>query len=218
MSRSHPAGAASEPRAGDLYRRPARRSEPEETGGKLMIHPTTFSTLLVHVPLVFAASLACAQTGNVRTGAAAFADWKADAPGVRRHIKPLDLPPPVTGRDPEGSVASNVKVVEPPNGAAPKVPDGFAVEVFASGFKQPRTLRVAPNGDVFLSERGAGRVMLSPAGRLADASAGSSGAPAKPEVFAENLDRPYGIVFQPPADPQYIYVAAANQVVRFPVS
>ena len=40
--------------------------------------------------------------------------------------------------------------------------------------------------------------------------------PAKPEVFAENLDRPYGIVFHPPADPQYVYVAAANQVVRYP--
>ena len=45
---------------------------------------------------------------------------------------------------------------------------------------------------------------------------GASGPPAKAEVFAENLDRPYGIVFQPPADPQYVYVAAANQVVRYP--
>ncbi|WP_299764537.1 hypothetical protein [Ramlibacter sp.] len=31
--------------------------------------------------LVFAAALACARTGKVRTGAAAFADWRADAPG-----------------------------------------------------------------------------------------------------------------------------------------
>ena len=37
-----------------------------------------------------------------------------------------------------------------------------------------------------------------------------------PEVFAENLDRPYGIAFLPPADPRYVYVAAANQVVRYP--
>ena len=113
-----------------------------------------------------------------------------------------------TGTDPDESVASNVKVVEPPQGALPKVPDGFAVQVFASGFKQPRTLRVAPNGDIFLSESGTGRVLVF--------RAGAGGAPAKPEVFAENLDRPYGIAFVPPADPQYVYVAAANQVVRYP--
>jgi glucose/arabinose dehydrogenase len=170
----------------------------------------TFSTLLIHVPLVLAASLASAQTGGARTGAAALADWKVDAPGVRRHIKPSDLPPPVTGRDPEGSVASNAKIVEPPNGAAPKVPDGFAVEVFATGFKQPRTVRVAPNGDIFLSESGTGRVLVY------GASASAGGGSGKPEVFADNLNRPYGIAFVPPADPQYVYVAAANQVVRYP--
>jgi glucose/arabinose dehydrogenase len=80
--------------------------------------------------------------------------------------------------------------------------------VFASGFKQPRTLRIAPNGDIFLSESGAGRVLVF--------RANAGGAPAKPEVFAERLDRPYGIVFVPPADPRYVYVAAANQVVRYP--
>src|SRR6185295_8197506 len=86
---------------------------------------------------------------------------------------------------------------------------GFTVQVFASGFRQPRTLRVAPNGDIFLSESGTGRVLVFPA-----AAAGR--APAQPEVFAENLERPYGIAFYPPADPRYVYVAAANQVVRYP--
>jgi glucose/arabinose dehydrogenase len=145
----------------------------------------------------------------VRTGAAAFGDWQTDAPGVRRHIRPADLPAPKMGTDDETpDFQSNAKVVEPPQGALPKVPDGFAVQVFANGFKQPRTLRVAPNGDIFLSESGSGRVLVF----RADAA---GGAPARPEVFAENLDRPYGIVFQPPGDPQYVYVAAANQVVRF---
>ena len=166
-----------------------------------------FSMLLVHVPLVIAASLASAQTGDVRTGAAALDGWKTDAPGVRRHIKPADMPAPPTSASPEKSVAKTVKVVKRPQNALPKVPDGFAVEVFAGGFKQPRTLRVAPNGDIFLSESGAGRVHVFRAGAKA---------PAKPEVFAEKLDRPYGVVFQPPADPQYVYVAAANQVVRYP--
>lgn len=113
----------------------------------------------------------------------------------------------MTPTDPEGSVANNVKVIQPSQGALPKVPEGFAVQVFASGFNKPRTLRVAPNGDIFLSEAGTGRVLLFRA---------NASAPAKPEVFAENLDRPYGIVFHPHADPHYVYVAAANQVVRYP--
>jgi hypothetical protein len=167
-----------------------------------------FFKLLVHVPLVLATSLACTQMGEVRTGAAALADWRDDAPGVRRHIRATDLPAPPTGTDAEKSIAKPANVVKPPQSAAPKVPDGFAVQVFASGFKMPRTLRVAPNGDVFLSETGAGRVLVF--------RAGGGGAPRTPEVFAENLDRPYGIAFHPPAEPRYVYVAAANQVVRFP--
>jgi len=167
----------------------------------------TLLTFILHVPLVLAASLASAQSGEIRTGAAAFDSWKGDAPGVQRHIKPPDLPAPVA-TDAETSKGVNVKVVEPPQGALPKVPNGFAVQEFARGFKQPRTLRVAPNGDIFLSESGAGRVLIF--------RAGGGSAPAKPEVFAENLDQPYGIVFLPPADPRYVYVAAANQVVRYP--
>jgi len=185
----------------------------------------TLPIFLIHVPLVLLASLACTQTGEVRTaaagatgtaatagkvltGAAALGDWTSDAPGVRRHIKPSDLPAPEAARDPEGSVASTAKVIAAAQGATPRVPEGFAVQVFARGFKQPRTLRVAPNGDVFLSESGTGRVLVF--------RAASGGAPATPEVFAENLDRPYGIAFVPPADPRYVYVAAANQVVRYP--
>src|SRR5690606_33491697 len=90
----------------------------------------------------------------------------------------------------------------------PTVPKGFDVQVFAAGFKQPRTLRTAPNGDIFLSESGTGRVLVF--------RAGAGGAGAQAEVFAEGLDRPYGIAFHPPADPQYVYVAAADRVVRYP--
>src|SRR5690242_6550263 len=172
------------------------------------MHAPVLSALLVHVPLLLVASLACAQTAEVRTGAAAFDDWKTDAPGVRRLIRPSHLPAP-KATDPEGSVGSNAKLIDAPPGALPKVPDGFTVQVFATGFKQPRTLRIAPNGDIFLSESGSGRVLLFRAN-------GASSTPATAEVFAENLDRPYGIVFQPPTDPQYVYVAAANQVVRYP--
>jgi glucose/arabinose dehydrogenase len=186
------------------------------------MHASTLATLLVSFPLVLLN--ACTQTGEtrsaatgettraaaVRTGATAIGDdWTSDAPGVRRLIRPSDLPQPryAEGSDPEASGASPVKVVKPPQGASPKVPAGFSVQVFASGFKQPRTIRVAPNGEIFLSESGTGRVLVFPA---------AAAAPAQPQVFAENLERPYGIAFYPPADPRYVYVAAANQVVRYP--
>lgn len=148
---------------------------------------------------------------EVRTGAAAFGNWDADAPGVSRHIRPTDLPrPTLIDNDPEEPDFRRLaKVVQAPQGKVPDVPKGFAVQVFARGLKQPRVIRIAPNGDIFVAESGSGRVLVFPA----DAA---KGAPATPEVFAENLDRPYGIVFQPPSDPQYVYVAAANQVVRFP--
>ena len=168
--------------------------------------PTSiFTILLPFILLVYLDSLSSVQIG--KTGAAA-GSWKNDAPGVRHHLTPADVPAPTAGREPETSIGSNVKVVERPESALPKVPDGFAVEVFATGFNQPRTLRVAPDGSIFLSESGSGRVLVF----RADAKE----TPPKPTVFAENLDRPYGIIFEPPADPQYVYVASANQVVRYP--
>ncbi len=139
--------------------------------------------------------------------AATFDDWTDDVPGARHRITPAELPAPVMAKaDAEASSAQPATVVPAPAGASPRVPDGFAVSVFASGLKQPRRIRVAPNGDIFLSESGNGRVLVFPA----NAAGGTA-----PHVFAENLDRPYGIAFVPPADPQYVYVAAANQVVRY---
>ncbi len=44
---------------------------------------------------------ASGMAGDARTGAAAFADWTVDTPGVRRLIRPSDLPaPPTTVNDP----------------------------------------------------------------------------------------------------------------------
>jgi glucose/arabinose dehydrogenase len=164
----------------------------------------------VFLMLSFAVAISSAQAAEVLTGAAALKGWNSDAPGVSRQIKAADLPAPpaVAASDAEKSSGTPVTVVPPPQGALPKVPDGFAVTVFASGFKQPRTIRVAPNGDTFLSESGTGRVLVF--------QAGNAGTKANPQVFAEGLDRPYGIAFYPLAEPRYVYVAAANQIVRYP--
>ena len=147
--------------------------------------------------------VAAADAGILR-GAAAFTDWSADRPGLRRHITPTDQPTADTG----ASHASRVRIA-PRAGQAPQVPPGFAVTLVADGLDGPRELRAAPNGDVFVAESGAGRVrVLRPAG---------GDRPAASEVFASGLTLPFGIAFYPPGpDPQWVYVANTGSVVRFP--
>src|SRR3984893_13335224 len=49
---------------------------------------------------------------------------------------------------------------KPPAGFLPTVPPGFQVNVFAKDFKVPRWLTVAPNGDIFLADTGAGEIIV----------------------------------------------------------
>jgi glucose/arabinose dehydrogenase len=142
----------------------------------------------------------------VRTGEAAFGDWRSDAPGVRRLIKPSDLPKPFLTE----SASNFVDKAEMPEGAKPKVPEGFAVEMVASGLKSPRVIRTAPNGDLFVADSKADEVHVF---RMRDGSA----KPTKEGGFATGLYQPYGIAFYPPgANPEWIYVANSHSVVRFP--
>lgn len=168
------------------------------------------SMILTSLPLALF-SLAPLQAQEELTGEAAFGTWEADKPGLRRQITPADLPPPtLTENDPEAPDFENMaEVVPAPEGRMPAVPEGFKVDVFATGLNQPRVIRVAPNGDIFVAESGSGRVLVF--------AAQAGNGPAKPEVFAEGLEKPYGIVFHPAGgEPQHVYIAAANQVVRYP--
>jgi glucose/arabinose dehydrogenase len=93
---------------------------------------------------------------------------------------------------------------KPPAGFLPKAPQGFEVSVYAKDFSNPRFMAIAPNGDVFLADTGAGQVVI-----LRDPQHGA-GTPQK-EVFAEKLNRPFGIAFHD----DYVYVGNTNAVVRF---
>ena len=159
------------------------------------------------VSAVLARSIcAGAAVEPVRTGAAAFGDWKDDAPGVRRHITAADLPKPFATQ----SASRSARVVAAPAGALPKVPRGFEVSIFASDLAGPRLLRTAPNGDVFVAEMQAGRI------RVLRAGGGSPHAEAA-TTFADKLSLPFGIAFYPPgAEPQWVYVANTDSVVRYP--
>ena len=147
-----------------------------------------------------------ADRGPLLTGAAAFGDWRADAPMVRRKITVEDLPQPFATR----SADNEPRVVRRPAAASPKVPPGFQVELFASGLKDPRSLVTAPNGDIFVAESKAGRIRVL---RAAD----GDGQPRQNSVFASNLDEPFGIAFYPAGpDPQWVYVGNTGSVLRFP--
>jgi glucose/arabinose dehydrogenase len=143
---------------------------------------------------------------NPLLGPAAFGDWRADRPGVSRLIRPEDLPRP--GATPSSANAS--RVVRRTPSMFPRVAAGFKIELFAEGLSGPRQMRVAPNGDIFVAETGAGRI------RLLRAADGQS-RPSVNEVYASALSRPFGIAFFPGGDnPQWLYVANAGSVVRFP--
>ncbi|MEP6566630.1 MAG: sorbosone dehydrogenase family protein [Mesorhizobium sp.] len=138
-------------------------------------------------------------------GEAAFGDWKADRPGVRRLIRPQDLQAPFFTE----SASNGAGLAERPEGAKPILPPGFSAEMIASGIANPRVVRVAPNGDLFVADSEANQIRVY---RLAEGSA----KPAEEAIFAKGLSQPYGIAFYPPgAKPQWVYVANSDSVVRF---
>ena len=133
-------------------------------------------------------------------------DWRHAAPGVKHHVVVADLPAPYSTT----SAGNGPKVVKQPADATLSVPPGFTVRLFASGLSGPRLVRVAPNGDIFIAETGANRLRVL---RAADGAE----APSENQIFADGLNRPFGIAFYPPGpDPQWIYVANNNSVVRIP--
>ncbi|HYG84870.1 MAG TPA: PQQ-dependent sugar dehydrogenase [Azospirillum sp.] len=77
-------------------------------------------------------------------------------PGDRFFVDPLNLPPPQPGM----SVNNTSVAVARPAGVLPQVPAGFEVTVFAEGLESARWIEVAPNGDVLMSRRDSGDVLM----------------------------------------------------------
>jgi glucose/arabinose dehydrogenase len=159
----------------------------------------SFRLLLLGCACFIAAPL-WAQNGKLLTDRAAMTDWSADAPGVRRKITVADLPPPNNTR----SADNGPEIVSRPNDAQLHVPSGFKIEEYASGFRDPRFLLTAPNGDIFVTESRVNQIKVLHNGQT--------------HLFAEDdLDKPFGIAFYPPgSNPQYLYVANTGGVIRFP--
>jgi len=185
--------------------------------------------ILPAIALALAATAATAQQQPLLTGPAAFTDWNQQAPGVRHKITTADLPEP----HPEEAVNNGPHLVARPSGAIPLAPAGFKVTLYAGGdftpteasssqnnkapsvpqapstFREPRLLRTAPNGDIFLSDSHGDKIFVL-------RGVGPDGKALKVSTYATGLNLPFGIAFYPADNPKWVYIGNTDSVVRFP--
>jgi glucose/arabinose dehydrogenase len=161
--------------------------------------------LLVITSGIVAGTLALAALAALAADTNPFTDFHGEAPGKVHRITAADLPKPFATQ----GVANMAEIVPRPDGAWPQTVPGFKVGLYASDLKNPRLIATAPNGDLFLSESDPGKILVF-RGVTADGKVQTQ------ETFAEGLNKPFGIAFYPLGpDPQYVYVANTNSVVRF---
>ncbi len=135
-----------------------------------------------------------------------FTDYRFEKPGKIHKITLKDLPAPFE----TPSAANGPTIVPRPQDAWPKAPAGFEVTLYTNGLDNPRRLRRAPNGDLFVAEVKAGKIEIF---RGID----NAGHPRRRMVFAGGMDQPFGMNFYPPGpDPRWVYVGTMSAVIRFP--
>ena len=157
-------------------------------------------------PLHAAAATGAKTAHSTITGKAAFSDYTQQKPGVFRKLTVADLPEPFATE----TIDNGPKVVRRPSGAWPQTLAGFKVELYASDLRNPRLMRTAPNGDIFLVESEPGVVKVF-------RGVTKEGKPQQTEVFATGFTKPFGLAFYPPGnDPKWVYVGNTDSVVRFP--
>ena len=150
---------------------------------------------------------------NVLTGPKAFTNTASLSPGLARKMTAQDLPQPQPPNLlPKLSMylaAGFGRSAARPENAIPKAPAGFKVDIYvASGLTNPRQMRRAPNGDIFMADTGGGTVRIF-RGITAD------GKPRESSVYAI-LPGAFGINFYPPGpNPEWVYVTNTTTLVRY---
>jgi len=163
--------------------------------------------LILAGPWVWADSQA---HGTTLTGKAAFTDYSQQKPGTRRKLTVADLPEPYATPSVDNGPNGTTNMIARPKDAWPQAPTGFKVELYATDLGNPRLLRTAPNGDLFLADSDGGKILVF-RGVTGDGKARQTG------VFATGLSQPFGIAFFPPGpNPKWMYVGNTDSVVRFP--
>lgn len=114
---------------------------------------------------------------------------------------PAKLPPPFHTE----SARRSSKVIPQPANAKLTVPKGFRVNVYAEGgFRYPRWMALAPNGDVFVADSRANSIIV-----LRDKN--KDGVADERTVWSDKLAQPFGMAFHK----DWFYVANTDSVVRF---
>lgn len=125
---------------------------------------------------------------------------EVDRPLVRS-VDPKTLPAPFH----TVSARRVSRVIPQPANAELRVPKGFKVNVFAEGdFVYPRWMALAPNGDVFVADSRANRIIV-----LRDKN--KDGVADERWLWSDKLDQPFGMAFHK----DWFYVANTDSVVRF---
>ena len=106
----------------------------------------------------------------------------------------VKLPPPYA----TPSAKNGPKVVTRPDGVQLKVPAGFTVEEFASGFAKPRIMIQGPGGEVLVSDQVTNGFVYALKG-------------GEKKKLIEGLDRPYGLTFWK----EYLYVSDVVGLRRY---
>ena len=115
-------------------------------------------------------------------------------------------------------------------GETPEAPNSFTVELFASGFENPRWLYITPNGDILVAESngdhsffekiGAALVGASKSNNLRPSAdritllrdTNKDGKPDQRETFLTGLNKPFGMLVMD----KWLYIATTDALVRFP--
>ena len=121
--------------------------------------------------------------------------------GQRYQVLFEDLPPPSAGT----GARNPPSIVQRGPEDTLQVPEGFEVNLYASGLAHPRWMTLAPNGDVFLAETREGRITV-----LRDED--QDGIADRVETFSSGYQRPHGLAFHD----GFLYVADLQAVWRVP--
>ncbi len=102
------------------------------------------------------------------------------------------------------SVRNNVQIVAKPDASQLKAPAGFEVSLYADNLRAPRTMLLAPNGDVFVAQSGPGSVTI-----LRDAN--NDGTPETRSTYAQGLSGVFGMALHE----GYLYLGRTDSIVRY---
>ena len=121
---------------------------------------------------------------------------------------PTTTPEPTQTSTLEATATATSEVTAPTRGVPPEdvvnLPPGFGISVFVEGLKSPRMMTLGPDGQIYVAERGAGRIV-----RLPDQD--RDGVADGVETVAEGLNAPSSIDFYRDGS---LYVGETTRVLR----